>query len=106
MADQQRISEAGSILRPTKNPADGGREGQPEIVCQDWPFGFVKSTGREMNVALQLVPLATHVLSGWGIGRQISAKDYVLWNGRRLNVESVDDKHPPKLTLVCVEQAP
>lgn len=98
--------ESGAILRPTKNPADGGREGQPEIVCPEWPFGFVESKAREMVVALQIVPLATHVLSGWDAGQPVRQTDYVLWSGRRLNIESVDDKHPPKLTLICVEQAP
>lgn len=100
------IKEFGTIKRPAKSPADGGREGQPELVCKDWPFGFAKSTGREMVVAMQIVPLATHVLIGRDVGRQVSAKDYVEWSGRRLNVEFVDDKYPPHLSLVCVEQAP
>jgi hypothetical protein len=100
------MREVGTIKRPTKNPRDGGREGQPETICQDWPFGFASSMGREMVVALQVVPMATHVLTGWDVGRQVSNKDYVEWNGRRLNIEFVDDKHPPNLMLTCVEQAP
>ena len=104
MAEKQRIDQSGAIKRPTKNPSDGGREGEPEIVCPGWPFGFAKSMGREMVVALQVVPMATHVLAGWDTGRPVTPKDYVEWNGKRLNIEFVDDKHPPQLTLVCVEQ--
>ena len=98
-------TEVGTIIRPTKYPADAGREGQPEIICDGWLFGFAKTGGREMNVALQMTPLATSVLIGWDCGKPVSAKDYVEWNGKRLNVEFVDDKHPPELILTCIEQA-
>lgn len=105
MARSGAMREIGTIKRPAKKPSDGGREGEPEVICQDWFFGFAKSSGREMNVALQIVPLATHVLEGWDCGKPVSSKDYVEWNGVRLNVEFVDDKHPPKLSLTCIEQA-
>lgn len=98
------MREVGTIKRPVKNPNDGGREGTPQVICIDWPFGFARSDGREMNVGLQMVALATHVLVGREVGQKVSTKDYVDWNGTRFNIEFVDDKHPPDLMLTCIEQ--
>lgn len=108
------ITERGQILRPTKSPADGGREGQPEVIEESWGFKKEQSTGREMNVARQMTPLVTHVLLGWATGKEIRNNDYVLWNDancgvtRRLNIEFADVERgggPLVLKLVCIEQA-
>lgn len=97
----------GKILRPTKSPSDAGREGKPEVVVKEWPFANVERRGSEMNVALQMVPMVTHILKGWRTEADVKAKDYIDWDGRRLNIEFADPHQEDDrvLMLVCVEQA-
>jgi hypothetical protein len=99
----------GRILRPTKSPSSGGREGQAEIVQKQWWFQNVDDgrRGHEVEVARQMNPLVTHVLKGWNPGVPVLQNDYVEWEGRRLNIDFADphQENGAVLKLVCIEQA-
>jgi SPP1 family predicted phage head-tail adaptor len=94
------------IKRPSKNPSDGGREGQPETVVSHWPCAINSGSGHEVVVARQINPLVTHVVRGIHPGKKITAQEYLEIDGRRLNIDSVDESkgYGAMLSLVCIEQ--
>jgi hypothetical protein len=103
----KRIGElryVATIKRPTKNPSDGGRVGQPETIVPIWRCSRETPRGAQAVVAQQIVPLLTHVCEGWSTGKKVSHKDYLEIEGRRFNIEFIDDSKPGWLRLLCVEE--
>lgn len=95
------------ICRPVKEPSGGGREGRPGVLLRDWPCSVISSGGREVVIAQQVNPLVTHVVKGINPGCEITSQDYLLIDGRRLEVEFVDKTtgYGAVITLRCIEQA-
>lgn len=94
------------ILRPTKSPTDGGREGKPEVLGSKWPCSVVSGGGREVVIAQQISPLVTHVVKGMHPGCNITPLDYLIVDGKRLDVEFVDAtaNYGAVVTLRCIEK--
>lgn len=96
-----------TVMRPTKALDDRGQlQGKDETIIQHWPCSIEALSGNKAAQARTLVPTVTHQLEGYGNpAKPLKPKDYVTVNGRRLDIEFINDKrmNGVELSLLCTE---
>ena len=96
-----------TVMRPTGAQEEhGALEGQPQTLIADVPCSITFLTGREAEVARQLVPSATHRVEMYGDpAKPLQYADWLKMGSKRFEVASINDKklNGIELELLCVE---
>lgn len=86
---------------------DGQPLGAPAVYIPDVPCSIETLGGSEPDVAGQLVGITTYRVQMYGDpDRPLTTQNYLTLGARRLDIQSIDDKHQNgrDLTLICGEQ--
>lgn len=99
-----------NVMRPTEAVGDLGElQGQPVVVCKDWPCSIKTMSGKEQETARQNGADAQYSVEGYGDPKWTNLEQCYLTGHtlgeRRLNIAFVDDEHlnGERLTLFCGE---
>lgn len=98
-----------AIMRPTETTDGFGlNRGNPETLYAQVPCKIETLTGRELVQARTVFATVTHRVTDVYLDpkKRIKAKDYLMLNGRRLNIEFPNDirQNGEKWELLCNEQ--
>lgn len=92
-----------TVLRPPAGNfgTRGEKQGQAEVIYKNWPCSIVQTGGSESDQAGGTFSDATHEVEGYTDPKKpIKPRDYLLFNGRRLDISSVID--PEQNGLIAV----
>jgi hypothetical protein len=105
------------VMRPTKTTNTlGNTQGEPEVICKQWPCSIETLQGREAELARQTFASATLKVEGWGNPQNpIRETDYLEFvdgvlgtidKPRKLYVGVVNDlkQNGIELSLLCGEE--
>lgn len=96
------------VMRPAKNVQSRGEEkGKDTVVIGAWPCTITPTGGSEVDQAGSTFADATYQAEGWqDPTNRIKPKDYILLEGRRLDISFVDDRrmNGEYVVLTCGEQ--
>lgn len=99
-----------NVMRPTEATGSlGETQGEPKLICKNWPCSIAVMSGRELELARQNFAAANLKVEGYGDPRNpFKATDYLTGGsigGRVLNVGFVNDlkQNGLELSLVCGE---
>lgn len=96
------------VMRPAASPlgSRGQPKGQDAIHIKGWPCNITPTGSAESDQSSGSLSEATYEVEGWGDPeRPIRGSDYLLFNGRRLDISSVIDRQMNGLDifLTCGE---
>ena len=96
------------VMRPGQ--AHGTRkevQGKAETIIKNWPCAIESTGSGESELAGGVVATATYQVNGYADPlRPIKSRDYLLFNGRKLFVSSVEDVRMDgvEVALTCGEE--
>ena len=96
------------VMRPaTVTHSRGEQRGKDTVLIKGWPCAITPSGGTEIDQAGSTYADATYQVEGYQDPRnRIKPKDYLLFEGRRLNISFVEDPlmNGEIAVLTCGEQ--
>lgn len=102
------MREQWQLKRPAKSTGDDGQiQGQDQIVYQEVRFSRETIGGQETEVAGQQTAITNYRLKMYGDpNRPVFHGDYLTDGKRRLNIQTIGDKHQNGriLTFICGER--
>ena len=96
-----------NVMRPTKAQGpDGQPQGQDEVWRAEVPCSIETIAGTQPEVGGQQRAITTYTVEMYGNpDKPMKHSDYLLWQGRRLNIADIADERQNgvQLTLICGE---
>ncbi len=95
------------VMRPTKNEGSLGElQGNPEVICNQWPCSIDALSGNEQERARQNGVTATYKIEGYGNpDKPFKETDWLELGERKFNIANIEDVqlNGVKLKLLCGE---
>ncbi len=98
-----------TVMRPSEaTDSRGQTQGNPETIISEWPCSIETLNGREVVQARTVFATVTHRVTDLYLDptKRLKAKDYLMLNGRRLNIEFPNDtqQNGVRWEALCNEQ--